>query len=225
MNKILIADDHPLFRDAIKSVITEKLPGYMLIETANLDEAIELVDENPDIDLILLDLNMPGMDGLNGIVRMRNQAPEIPLGIISAEEDKSVVLQTIGYGAVGFIPKSTTRDTIAQAIEQILDGQVYMPADIIRSGSSHSGSGMHRQGNDIDLKNISHLTRKQLQVFERMAKGKSNKQIAYEMNIAETTVKAHVSAILHKLNVKNRIQAVLCASNIDFDQYLHSSRS
>lgn len=222
MNKILIADDHPLFRDAIKSVIEEKFPGYMLMETATLDEAIDLVDENPDIDLILLDLNMPGMDGLTGIVKMRNQAPEIPLGIISAEEDKSVVLQTVGYGAVGFIPKSTTRDTIAMAIEQILDGQVYMPADIIRSGSSHDSSNVHRN-NDIDLKNISHLTRKQLQVFERMAKGKSNKQIAYEMNIAETTVKAHVSAILHKLNVKNRIQAVLCASNIDFDQYLHNS--
>jgi len=223
MNKILIADDHPLFRDAIKSIITEKFPGYLLLETASLDEAIQLVDENPDIDLILLDLNMPGMDGLTGIVKMRNHAPEIPLGIISAEEDKSVVLQTVGYGAVGFIPKSSARDAISQAIGQILDGQVYMPADIIRGGTTQSPTktGHH---SDIDLKNMAYLTRKQLQVFEQMAKGKSNKQIAYEMNIAETTVKAHVSAILHKMNVKNRIQAVLCASNIDFDQYLHSSR-
>ena len=220
MNKILIADDHPLFREAIKSIITERFSGYVLLETANLDDAIELVDEIPDIDLILLDLNMPGMEGLTGIVKMRNQAPEIPLGIISAEEDKNVVLQTIGYGAVGFIPKSSTRDTIEKAISQILDGQVYMPADIIRNNPVQT-SGRTSPHNEIDLKNLSYLTRKQLQVFEQMAKGKSNKQIAYDMNIAETTVKAHVSAILHKLNVKNRIQAVLCASNIDFDQYLH----
>ena len=141
MNKILIADDHPLFRDAIKSIVTEEFEGYTMLETSSLDEAIGLVDENPDIDLILLDLNMPGMDGLTGIVKMRNHAPEIPPGIISAEEDKSVVLQTVGYGAVGFIPKSSPRATITQAIGQILDGQVYMPADIIRSGPMHSHSG------------------------------------------------------------------------------------
>ena len=134
-----------------------------------------------------------------------------------------MVLQTVGYGAVGFIPKSSAREAIEQAIGQILDGQVYMPADIIR-GSSTQTSTRAGQQNDIDMKNMSYLTRKKLQVFEQMAKGKSNKQIAYEMNIAETTVKAHVSAILHKMNVKNRIQAVLCASNIDFDQYLHNSR-
>lgn len=223
MNKILIADDHPLFRDAIKSIIVESFPSYELLETSNLDDAIALVDENPDTDLILLDLNMPGMDGLTGIVKMRNHAPEIPLGIISAEEDKSIVLQAAGYGAVGFIPKSTTRDTITHAIEQILAGQVYLPADIIRSNPSGNVSTSNKQF-EIDMKSISYLTRKQLQVFEQMAKGNSNKQIAYDMNIAETTVKAHVSAILHKLKVKNRIQAVLCASNIDFDQYLHNSR-
>lgn len=223
MNKILIADDHPLFRDAIKSIIVESFSGYELLETSNLDDAIALVDDNPDTDLILLDLNMPGMDGLTGIVKMRNHAPEIPLGIISAEEDKSIVLQAAGYGAVGFIPKSTTRETITRAIEQILAGQVYLPADIIRSNPGESVANTSKQF-EIDMKSISYLTRKQLQVFEQMAKGNSNKQIAYDMNIAETTVKAHVSAILHKLKVKNRIQAVLCASNIDFDQYLHNSR-
>ncbi len=223
MNKILIADDHPLFRDAIKSIIVESFSGYELLETANLDDAIALVDDNPDTDLILLDLNMPGMDGLTGIVKMRNHAPEIPLGIISAEEDKSIVLQAAGYGAVGFIPKSTTRETITKAIEQILAGQVYLPADIIRSNPGETVTNTSKQF-EIDMKSISYLTRKQLQVFEQMAKGNSNKQIAYDMNIAETTVKAHVSAILHKLKVKNRIQAVLCASNIDFDQYLHNSR-
>jgi len=223
MYKILIADDHPLFRDAIKSVIDEKFPGSTILETSNFDDSIQLAEENPDIDLVLLDLNMPGMEGLTGIVRMRNNHPEIPLGIISAEEDKSVVLQTVSYGAVGFITKSTARENIAMAISQILEGQVYLPADIIRSNSTRQPS-LVRKNDENTLKNVAYLTRKQLQVFERLAKGKSNKQIAYEMNIAETTVKAHVSAILHKLNVKNRIQAVLCASNIDFDQYLHQRR-
>ncbi len=223
MYKILIADDHPLFRDAIKSVIYEKFPGSTVLETSNFYDSLQLAEENHNIDLVLLDLNMPGMEGLTGIVKMRNNHPEIPLGIISAEEDKSVVLQTVGYGAVGFITKSTSRDNMANAITQILNGQVYLPADIIRSSTAQQQNPWQKN-KGLDPKTMAYLTRKQLQVFERMAKGKSNKQIAYEMNIAETTVKAHVSAILHKLNVKNRIQAVLSASNIDFDQYLHHPR-
>lgn len=224
MYRILIADDHPLFREAIKSIVCEKFPGSNIFETASLHDAVDIVDQNPDIDLILLDLDMPGMDGLNGIVKLRNSHPEIPLGIISAEEDKSIVLQTIAYGAVGFITKSSVRENITLAISQILDGQVYMPADIIRNNEVSAAPATKTPASvEPTLKNTAYLTRKQLQVFQRMAKGESNKQIAYEMHIAETTVKAHVSAILHKLNVKNRIQAVLCASNIDFDHYLQNS--
>ncbi|MCP3704652.1 MAG: response regulator transcription factor, partial [Alteromonas sp.] len=145
--------------------------------------------------------------------------PEIPIVIVSAEEDKNVVLQAFTYGAVGFITKSSSCEQIVAALQQVLSGQVYLPPDIIRKGGNNKPRE-EQASQQIDPKLIGALTRRQLLVFECIAKGKSNKQIAYELNIAETTVKAHVSAILTKLNVHNRIQAALCAASIDFNQYL-----
>ncbi|ANG62911.1 DNA-binding response regulator [Marinobacterium aestuarii] len=219
MYKILIADDHPLFREAITNVIRTSFPGCETIETESLDSALALTLEQDDLDLILLDLNMPGMHGLNGLITLRNEAPTVPVVIVSAEEDKQIVLQAITYGAVGFITKSSPREQMTEALQQILDGNVYLPSDIIRSSKPES----RRSRNDdtrIPVELLSSLTRRQLLVLERMATGESNKQIAYNLNIAETTVKAHVSAILRKLGVHNRIQAVLSAGNIDFAQYL-----
>ncbi|MFA3791156.1 response regulator [Aliiglaciecola sp. SL4] len=219
MVEILVADDHPLFRYAITDFVERNIPDTTTITCTDLEEALVQAEDNPNIDLVLLDLNMPGMDGLNGIVRFRNLYPEIPIVIVSAEEDKSIVLQSFTYGAVGFITKSSSCEQIVAAIEQVLSGQVYLPPDIIRKGSVASPK-KELAAQQIDPKLIGALTRRQLLVFECITKGKSNKQIAYELNIAETTVKAHVSAILNKLNVHNRIQAALCAANIDFNQYL-----
>lgn len=217
--KILIADDHPLFREAITSVIESGFQGSEVVETEDLETALALTQAHDDFDLILLDLNMPGMHGLNGLITLRNEAPTIPVVIVSAEEDKQVVLQAITYGAVGFITKSSPRAQMTQAIEQILAGNVYLPSDIIRTGKE--SSRRHRQdGNNLSPELLNSLTRRQLLVLERMSKGESNKQIAYNLNIAETTVKAHVSAILRKLGVHNRVQAILSASDIDFNQYL-----
>lgn len=219
MHNILIADDHPLFRDAITSVLSKNFPEVSTCTSSDLDSTIEIMDGSPDLDLVLLDLNMPGMDGLNGIIKLRNNFPEVPVVIVSAEEDKSIVLQALTYGAVGFITKSSDSPQMVEALQQILNGQVYLPPDVIRSSSSSRNQG--NKSAVIDPKLIASLSRRQLLVFERMAKGDSNKQIAYELNIAETTVKSHVSAILRKLSVHNRIQAVLCASSIDFNLYLH----
>ncbi|MEH6472577.1 MAG: response regulator transcription factor [Halopseudomonas sp.] len=220
MYKLLIADDHPLFREAIADVIRARYPDAEILQSENLDAAVEQADEHDDLDLILLDLNMPGMHGLNGLMQLRNDAPTIPVVIISAEEDKSIVLQAMTYGAVGFIIKSLPREKMTQALEQVLAGQVYLPSDVIRS-SDNSGNTRRRQHeNQIPTEMLNSLTRRQLLVLERMSSGESNKQIAYNLCIAETTVKAHVSAILRKLNVHNRIQAVLSAGNIDFNQYL-----
>jgi DNA-binding NarL/FixJ family response regulator len=219
MYKILIADDHPLFREAIHNVISDGFPGSEVMETEDLDSAMALTKDNDDLDLILLDLNMPGMHGLNGLINLRNEAPTIPVVIVSAEQDKQVVLQAITYGAVGFITKSSPRKQMTEAIEQILNGNVYLPSDIIRSQKSTS----RRSSNDaphFPPELLQALTRKQLLVLERMTKGDSNKQIAYSLAIAETTVKAHVSAILRKLNVHNRVQAILSAGDIDFAAYL-----
>ncbi|HCJ28444.1 MAG TPA: DNA-binding response regulator [Pseudomonas sp.] len=219
MYKILIADDHPLFREAIHNVIQDGFPGSEILETADLDSALTMTLENDDLDLVLLDLNMPGMHGLNGLINLRNEAPTIPVVIVSAEQDKQVVLQAITYGACGFITKSSPRAQMTEAIEQILNGNVYLPSDIIRS---QKASTRRSQPNEqsIPPELLQALTRKQLLVLERMTKGESNKQIAYNLDIAETTVKAHVSAILRKLNVHNRVQAILSAGDIDFTAYL-----
>jgi DNA-binding NarL/FixJ family response regulator len=218
--KLLIADDHPLFREAIADVIRGRYPDAQIIQSDTLEAAAELAEQHDDLDLILLDLNMPGMHGLNGLMQLRNESPSIPVVIISAEEDKSIVLQAMTYGAVGFILKSLPREKMTQALEQVLAGQVYLPADVIRSSSDNSRSRRRIDEHTIAPEMLNSLTRRQLLVLERMANGESNKQIAYTLCIAETTVKAHVSAVLRKLNVHNRIQAVLSAGNIDFNQYL-----
>ena len=220
MYKILIADDHPLFREAISNVIHTSFPDCELLETQTLESALETTLENDDLDLILLDLNMPGMNGLNGLITLRNESPTIPVVIVSAEEDKQIVLQAITYGAVGFITKSSSREQMTDALKQILAGNVYLPSDIIRSNSPETRRPPRHDDNRIAPEALSSLTRRQLLVLERMSTGESNKQIAYNLNIAETTVKAHVSAILRKLNVHNRIQAVLSAGNINFSEYL-----
>lgn len=220
MYKILIADDHPLFREAIISVITNSFPGCDTVETDDLDKAVTLAAAETDLDLILLDLNMPGMNGLNGLMKLRNEAPTIPVVIVSAEQDKQIVLQAITYGAVGFISKSSPREQMADALRQILSGNVYLPSDIIRSENNHKSNQRRQNDGEIPAEILSSLTRRQLLVLERMSAGESNKQIAYQLNIAETTVKAHVSAILRKLGVHNRTQAVLSLGNLDFNHYL-----
>lgn len=218
--KILIADDHPLFREAISNVIVSDFEGCQILETDSLDSTLALTREVEDLDLILLDLNMPGMHGLNGVITLRNEAPTVPVVIVSAEEDKQIVLQAITYGAVGFITKSSHRSEMKRAIQQILDGNVYLPSDIIRTDREADSTRSRYEGNPSPPEQLKSLTRRQLLVLEQMSKGESNKQIAYNLNIAETTVKAHVSAILRKLSVHNRVQAILSASNVDFSQYL-----
>jgi len=218
--KILIADDHPLFREAIINVIENSFEGCKTLETEDLDSALEIAQNEEELDLILLDLNMPGMNGLNGLITLRNDLPTVPVVIVSAEEDKQIVLQAITYGAVGFITKSSPREQMTEALKQILAGNVYLPSDIIRASQPDNRRMQRKDDNQIPPELLSSLTRRQLLVLERMSKGESNKQIAYNLNIAGTTVKAHVSAILRKLGVHNRIQAVLSAGNIDFNEYL-----
>ena len=228
MYQVLIADDHPLFREAIARVIDDGFPGSTLLEASDLDTALAMADRHDDLDLVLLDLNMPGMQGLGGLVRLRNLFPTLPAVIVSAEEEKRVILQTITYGAVGFITKSTPRKQMIQALEQVLAGSIYLPADIIRAGSGavagDDSAAPQRQPADLNDV-LATLTRKQLQVFARMSRGESNKVIAYQLNIAESTVKAHVSAILRKLGATNRVQAILSAGDIDFAAYLRAPQA
>lgn len=217
MYKILVADDHPLFRDAIVNIIGIKFPGSTTHETEDIDSTLDFVKGSDDIDLILLDLNMPGMSGLNGLLDLRNQCPTTPVVIVSAEQEKQKVLQTISYGAVGFISKSSSKDTIGEAIESVFQGNVYLPSDIMRSQAEQTTT---KKEFEALPENISLLTRRELIVLKHLTKGEANKQIAFNLHISETTVKSHVSSILKKLGASNRVKVVLGCSDIDFNQYL-----
>ena len=221
MYKVLIADDHPLFRDAMVNIIAHRFPDIEFWETEDVASTIEYAKAHDDIDLILLDLNMPGMVGLNGLLELRNECPTTPIVVVSAEQEKQIILQTITYGAVGFITKSSSKEIIGDAIESVFDGNVYLPSDIIRCDGSRNGQINPDKNSSFTVSKdaLSSLTRRQLMVLRHMIKGEANKQIAYNLNISETTVKSHVSAILNKLGVYNRVQAVIGCSDIDFKQY------
>lgn len=216
MYKILVADDHPLFRDAIVNIIGIKFPGSTTYETEDINSTLTFVKDNDEIDLILLDLNMPGMSGLNGLLDLRNECPTTPVVIVSAEQEKQKILQTLSYGAVGFIAKSSSKDIIGEAIESVFQGNVYLPSDIMRSQANPTA----KKDFEALPENISLLTRRELIVLKHLTKGEANKQIAFNLHISETTVKSHVSSILKKLGASNRVKVVLGCSDIDFNQYL-----
>ncbi len=216
MYKILVAYDHPLFRDAVKNIITQTFPDSETSETEDFESTLAFVKENDDIDLILLDLNMPDLSGLTGLIDLCNQCPTTPVVIISAETEKQVILQTIVYGAVGFIAKSSGKNTIGEALMSISEGNVYLPADITRS---HSTVSKNKEF-EIPPEKLQILTRREFMVLKDLTKGEANKKIAFNLNISETTVKSHVSSILKKLGASNRVKVVVGCSNIDFNQYL-----
>lgn len=204
-HKLLIADDHPLVRHALSQAIVSELPGVQISEAASLGETLAILDKDDDIDLLLLDLNMPGMQGFSGLFYIRSSYPQIAVVMISANEAPTVVRHAIDYGAAGFIPKSASIDTIRGAIHALLRGEQWVP-----DPSSLSGPG----GDTNLAAQLNSLTRQQLRVLMLLTEGKLNKQIAYELDITEATVKAHVSAILQKLDVSSRTQAVILAQRL-----------
>lgn len=216
MYKILVADDHPLFRDAISNIIAESFKGSLIEQTEDIESTLEFVQHNDDLDLILLDLNMPGMSGLQGLLALRNECPTIPVVIISAERDKKTILQTLSYGAVGFIAKSSSKECIVEALESVFAGNVCLPADIMRLPEGP------KSNNEFVVlpEKIASLTRRELMVLKNLSQGEANKQIAFNLHISEATVKSHVSSILKKLGASNRVKVVLGCADIDFNQHL-----
>ncbi|WP_111414020.1 LuxR C-terminal-related transcriptional regulator [Billgrantia lactosivorans] len=207
---LMVADDHPLFREAIGAVIETGLPGCRLLEADSLARALEQAQCRQDIDLLLLDLDLPDAEGLSGLAQLREALPQLAVAIVSAEQDRRIVLDAIGMGAVGYIPKSTPRTTLLNALAHMLEGQVYLPPDIMRRPPA-SGPASPRQAETAFATHIGSLTDKQREVLALMIRGYSNKLIARELDIAETTVKTHVSAILRKLGVTSRVQAIVAA--------------
>ncbi len=211
--QFLVVDDHPLYREAVVNVLIDLYPNEVITECGQFSEIDQLVEAHQP-DLILLDLNMPGVQGLSGLQHIRSQYPDVAVAIVSAEENKQLVLQALALGAVGYLPKSLPKQALGKAIEQILAGDLYMPAELLRQASHQQSSGHHLHDT------LKALTRKQLLVLEQLAQGRSNKQIGDLLNLSESTIKTHVSEILRRLGVENRVQAANQASAIDFSIYL-----
>jgi len=208
MIQVLIVDDHPLFREALGNILEQTFDDYQIVEANSLDEAKDKV--NDDFDLILLDLMMPGVNGYNALLSLRNIAPSVPIMIVSASEDPEIILGTAKYGALGFIPKSAPKEEMAEAINRVLDGGSYWPDNILEQQAQ-------QQTESYDDDNaLAALSKGESRVLALLVEGKMNKQIAYELDIKETTVKAHITSILRKLKVHSRTQAVLAASSLGF---------
>ncbi|MFB9865868.1 response regulator [Vreelandella sulfidaeris] len=219
MYSLLVADDHPLFRDAMQAVITGGLKGCQLMEAESLAEAITLVEQHTELDLLLLDLSLPDAEGLEGLTRLREKFPWLPVAIVSAHQERQLVLDAITLGAVGYIPKSTPRAALLAALLQILEGQLYLPPDIMRRPAPRATSLPSSSDDSASSERLARLTDKQLAVLGCMAKGMSNKLIARELSIAETTVKTHVSAILRKLKATSRVHAIVIAGEEELIVY------
>lgn len=220
MYSLLVADDHPLFRDALLAVVSAGLADTQLLEADSLAAALQCVENNDGLDLLLLDLSLPDTEGLEGLKILRDTCPWLPVAIVSALQERQLVLDAIALGAVGYIPKSTPREQLLAAITQILQGQLYLPADIMRRPPPRNLPSATVESADHPQNRLPRLTDKQLDVLSCMSQGMSNKQIARELTIAETTVKTHVSAILRKLGASSRVHAIVIAGEEDLSGYI-----
>jgi len=208
--RIIIVDDHPLFRAALRQTLSGGDASIAVEEAGDLNGLTAALEANRDCDLVLLDLNMPGVRGFSGLLLLRAQYPDVPVMIISAVEDGSVIRRAFELGAAGYLHKSVGPPEIRRAIETVLQGEVFVPAGIDLSTGDEQSALLRRLGT---------LTPQQVRVLMMLSDGLMNKQIAYELSISEATVKAHVSAILQKLDVDSRTQAVIAASKIEEGQF------
>jgi len=207
----IVADDHPLFRHALRQTLEPDFSDARVVEAGTLDEAAAAIEEAVEPDLVLFDLNMPGARGFSGLMYLRAQYPAVPVCVVSAVEDAGAIRRSIALGAAGFVPKSSPPADIREAIGVILGGGVWTPPGIdpgAPTGEDEALAGRLRS-----------LTPQQLRVLMMMGEGLLNKQIAHELSVSEATVKAHVSAVLQKLNVENRTRAVLAAGRFELGQW------
>ncbi|MDM7862334.1 response regulator transcription factor [Alteromonas sp. ASW11-36] len=210
MITLLIADDHPLYRDALRGALSSSLTDIHLLEAADLAATVETLEHN-DVDLLLLDLHMPGSQDLFGLLHIRKLFPDVPVAVVSGTEDPLIISKIVGVGALGFIPKTASSSDIADAVSAILDGDVWLP---------EAFDGKIEEVDEEFSKladQVASLTPSQYKVLCYMRDGLLNKQIGYNLDIAEATVKAHVTAIFKKLGINNRTQAVLIASQLELE--------
>jgi DNA-binding NarL/FixJ family response regulator len=210
--RLVIADDHPLFRGALREAVRGLFERVDISEAGSFDEVSKLLEDDGEVDLILLDLAMPGVRGFSGLMYLRAQYPSVPVVVVSASEDPAVIRRCMDFGASGFIPKTLDVEGIRSAIGRVLNGAVWTPPDVdLDAGSDAETKEL--------MARLATLTPQQVRVLMMLSEGLLNKQIAYELSVSEATVKAHVSAILQKLGVESRTQAVIAAAKIELGQW------
>jgi len=207
-HRIVIVDDHPLFRGALSQAIYAAFQNAQIVECGSLEELVTKLEADAETDLILLDLSMPGVRGLSGLLYLRTQHPGVPVVIVSATDDVGTIRRCIDFGASGFVPKSEPVDHIRAAVRAVLDGEIWTPPGIDLAGAAD------RETSDL-IARLSTLTPQQVRVLLMLGEGLLNKQIAFKLGVSEATIKAHVSAILQKLGVDSRTQAVIAIGKLD----------
>ncbi len=216
----LIVDDHPLFVEALKLVIQGAFPDAQVGEATSIDTARSALEKGGSFDVVLLDLSMPGTRGLDGLIELRTRYPKVPIVVVSALEDSRIIHEVMTCGAAGFISKSTRGADLGRAIQDVMEGSVVLPKGYeppqADAPSSHAA--------DLTAR-LATLTPQQVRVLQMLRQGLLNKQIAFDLGVGETTVKAHVSEILRKLKVSSRTQAVIEAAKLDFETILSQSRN
>ena len=205
--RIVIVDDHPLMRGALREAVTGALPSAAITEAGDFEALTSELERDAEPDLILLDLAMPGIRGFSGLVFLRAQYPAVPVIVVSANEDPTVIRRCMDFGASGFIPKTTRLDQMREAIRTVIEGGTWVPPD-------SEGGAVDKETAEL-MRRLASLTPQQVRVLMMLSEGLLNKQIAYELSVSEATIKAHVSAILQKLGVDSRTQAVIASAKID----------
>lgn len=206
--RIIIADDHPLFRNALCQAVTQVIADAHILECDSIGALEKLLAADNDIDLILLDLRMPGANGFSGLVLIRREYPAIPVVVISASDQPLIMQRAVEYGAAGFIPKASDIHQISTALQTVMGGSLWLPSPVTHSTSAEEHEFAQK---------LKTLTPQQLRVFMMLTKGLLNKQIASEVSVSEATVRTHMTAIFRKLGVRNRTQAVIAANYLNVD--------
>jgi DNA-binding NarL/FixJ family response regulator len=210
--RFVIADDHPLFRGALREAVSGLFEHVEIGEAGSFEDVAKLLESGGEVDLILLDLNMPGVRGFSGLMYLRAQYPSVPIVVVSANDDPTVIRRCMDLGTSGFIPKTLGIEEMRAAIKRVLEGGVWTPPDVdLSAGADTETANL--------MARLASLTPQQVRVLMMLSEGLLNKQIAYELSVSEATVKAHVSAILQKLGVEGRTQAVITAAKIELGQW------
>jgi DNA-binding NarL/FixJ family response regulator len=215
--EILVVDDHVLIREALRGVLKEVKPNAIVVEASSCSQAMQVIAEHPNLDLILLDLNLPDRDGFSVLAELSERYPAMSVVVLSAQQDRSSVVRALDLGALGFIPKSGQREVMLSALQLVFAGGIYIPPEILardepppRQRDEKQPAANRPSVSPADLG----LTERQVDVLSLMMQGKSNKAICRVLNLAEPTVKNHVTAILKALHVSNRTEAVIAVGEL-----------